>query len=167
VNQSRGEDVRSSKWIEPPELPWPLRFDFVQVVDSDTGDTSWMCFGLEIGRPIPADGGDISAFELQPAHLAAIAKNFHPYMRMAELRLTCGDEGYQEAAEIRGVMGTGTDTNDPVYLSVMLDEFENRQRSGERGVKEKMTRERHMSRFTVMRKIEKAREIREARRTAG
>jgi hypothetical protein len=157
ANQSRGADVRSSKWIEVPELPWPLRFDFVNAVNTDDGTESWICVGFEVGRPIAADSGaDIAGLELTLPRLSTILENFHRYVRIAELRLTRGDEGYQEAARIRGTMGRVLDVNDPVALALFKDEYETRKRAGEHRLQSNMCAEYNISRWTLSRYLERA-----------
>jgi hypothetical protein len=78
------DDRRYSRWIYPAELPWPLRFDFVETANED-GSTEWICVGLEIGHKIGKadEGRDTDDFELTAERVELIYDNFIRYRNMA------------------------------------------------------------------------------------
>jgi hypothetical protein len=60
-------DRRHFTTLQVPELPWPLVYGFVRVVDED-GTEGWACASFEIGRPIMrADEGIDPTISRSPA----------------------------------------------------------------------------------------------------
>jgi hypothetical protein len=155
---AESKDVRDSTWISPPELPWPLRFDFVQV-EEDDGSRRLMLVGFEVGAPIPrdAEGSDADEYELSAPRIALLWENFNRYKRMAERLLIPAPWNVAEAARTRTAMGRrkrGSLSDSDDYLAVLLAEW--RERAGEYARSEKMAAERGIHRSTLTRHIELA-----------
>jgi hypothetical protein len=117
------EDARWSIWIEPAELPWPLRFDFV-VVDNN-GTQEWMCFGFEAGGPVrPDEERELDDYVLGMKQVSIIFSNFHQYEKIARELLLGSDSGRDIATKTRRAMTRRSGgALDPVYLAGLVAEW--------------------------------------------
>jgi hypothetical protein len=68
-------DDRSFCCIRVPELPWPLRFDFILAEESD-GKRHHACVGFEVGEAVPRDEQrDVDEFGVTQERLAILWEN--------------------------------------------------------------------------------------------
>ncbi|HEY7693766.1 MAG TPA: hypothetical protein VH816_15625 [Gaiellaceae bacterium] len=145
-------DVRNSTWLEAPELPWPLRFDFANV-EEDDGQIRRILVGAEIGRPIaPGEEGD---FELTMSRLAIITENFARYRQMAELLLIPTDENRKAAAGTRSAMRRRrSDKLTDDYLVGLVAEW--RERRDSKNAMYDLAQSRNRHRVTIRKQLEEA-----------
>lgn len=99
---SANPDGRYFSEVTAAELPWPLRFAFVQAVEDD-GSQRWVCTGVEIGRPIlrEEEGLETDGVELTLPRFLHISENFDRYRMMAEMMLIPTEENREHMLRIR------------------------------------------------------------------
>ncbi len=147
-------DIRRSAWITVPELPWPLRFDFIYGAGHD-GGVRKVCVGFEIGEAIEShDLRDTDDYEVTMARLAILMENFSRYRQLAEATLIPSPPNLESAARIRTAMGRRRRralTDD--YLAGLVAEW--RERRSERDLVAFAT-DRKISRSQLHRQLEEA-----------
>jgi hypothetical protein len=94
-------DVRDSCQITVPELPWPLRFYFVDAEEPD-GKRRRVCVGFEIGEAIlREDERDTDEYEVTQERVSILWEHFYRYMQQAEMRLVPTPRNLEEARRMR------------------------------------------------------------------
>lgn len=153
IGAAEQDDVRVSTWIEVPELPWPLRFDFLPIREDD-GSERLGVYGFEFGAPVARDsvGGDPAIRELTAERLALIWGNFQRYRQLAENLLTIDHEA---ATRTRAGMrrAAGGDITDD-YLALLVAEW--RRVRSKRGAMYELAASRRTTRFTIRRHLVEA-----------
>ena len=154
---ARQDDVRHSSWIKPPELPWPLRFDFVRV-EEDDGSRHWELCGFEAGAPLPRDAAskrDSDEYALSASRWNIVVSNFDRYRRLAEHLLIPTPENVEKARTTRSTMARRSRAAvDDDFLALVVAEWWPRR--NERGAIWAMADARNVSRTTIYRWLRQA-----------
>jgi hypothetical protein len=149
------DDIRNQVWISVPELPWPLRFDFVRI-EEDDGTQRWGMFGFEVGVPVPRDSShDPADLEWTKERESILWENLDRYRRIAEDLIIPAPWNVEEAQKKRQAMrrpSYGALTDD--YLALLAAEY--RAHGSRRGAIQEMAASRGISRFQIRNQLLKA-----------
>ena len=139
-------------WIQPRELPWPLRFDFVRV-EEDDGSQRWEPCGFEAGAPLPRDKvseRDSNEYAFSPSRWNIVVSNFDRYRRLAEHLLIPTPENVEKARATRSTMARRSRGElDDAFLALVVAEWWPRR--NRRGAIWDMADTRKVSRTTIYR----------------
>ena len=127
----RATDPRLTVTLQEPGTPWPIRFHFLALYDTDTGATEHVNVGFEIGRAedfTVAGDGEMHEIGERPADIDPIAvqrvgRDYLAYLGIAKNALILEREGVAAAvARLRGPGSKPALLNDDFYR-LIADEY--------------------------------------------
>ncbi len=143
--------------------PWPIRFHFLQLIDTETGAQNLVNVGFEIGEQFEVEPGAESApldTEPEPIDLVTvqrIASNYGAYLEFARHALVLEREGMAGAVKLlRGPGRKPARLTDDFYR-LIADDYEARRRAGEPHLVKAIAEAHHVDISTASRWIKRAR----------
>lgn len=107
------DDARTTVTLYEDGTPWPMKFHFARLVDTDTNKVELVNVGFEIGIEIPVERGSggvvfeegMEPTSIDPVTVQRIASKYSDWVEYARLHLVIDLEGKEDA--IRRLRGPG------------------------------------------------------------
>jgi hypothetical protein len=159
----QASDPRNTVTLRERATPWPIRFHFLRMQDTDTGEFELVNVGFEVGERFEVEpGAFVHVLEPVPRPLdmralQRVTENYTTYFELARRALMLDREGMAGAVELlRGPGKKPARLTDDFYRLIASD-YEARRRSGEAHLIKALAEAHHVTVSAASRWIKEAR----------
>jgi hypothetical protein len=159
----QASDPRNTVTLRERATPWPIRFHFLRMQDTDTGEFDLVNVGFEVGDRFEVTPGAAVHQLGEPPRpldmraLQRVTENYSTYLELARRALILDREGMAGAVELlRGPGKKPARLTDDFYRLIASD-YEARRRSGEAHLVKALAEAHHVTASAASRWIKEAR----------